>query len=537
MLIRIGCEKFRHGDVIFGPGLNVVLGDNKATNSIGKTTLLKVVDFVFGGGALLSTSPDVMQVLGHHKYKFVFEFDREYIFTRSTERFDEVCEVDTDDKIIRILSLDDFTAFLKSKYTEGLEGISFREMVGLVSRMWGKNNLDPQRPLHAHSAQNGTSCVEYLIKLFGEYSKIQELTKIQAERKAEKAGVVKAFDNKIIKKITKTQYGKNDQDIVAKNLQLQDIKDQLAQYAISFGELINDAVLAAKSKKNDLLAIKMDLQSQLIRVRSNLEASLKITKKSFEPLQTIFPDINTDKLAEIEFFHSGLAKILKEEIKVKERILSEQIKSVEAEVCEADSKISYALKSVDKPSFIVDAVCDISLELDELKRQNYFFEMEANLSRIIRSLGKQLKEIKIEIIDDIQLEINSKVRDIVDQIYSAARKAPVLSLSPASYDFSIVQDTGTGSAYSNLIIFDLALLGITQLPFIIHDSVLYKNIQNDAVSNIIGMYSEQKKQCFIAFDELSKQSEGTQKLLVDNKVRSLSDDSVLYITDWRKKNG
>lgn len=99
---------------------------------------------------------------------------------------------------------------------------------------------------------------------------------------------------------------------------------------------------------------------------------MKITKKSFEPLQTIFPDINTDKLAEIELFHSGLAKILKEEIKVKERILSEQIKSVEAEVCEADSKISYALKSVDKPSFIVDAVCDISLELDELKRQNYF---------------------------------------------------------------------------------------------------------------------------------------------------------------------
>ena len=523
--------------MFFSSGLNVVLGDDKATNSIGKTTLLKVVDFVFGGSALLSTSKDVVQVLGHHKYKFVLEFERQYVFTRSTERFDEVCEVDGDDNILSVLPLDDFTAFLKAKYTEGLEGISFREMVGLVSRMWGKHNLDPQRPLHAYSGQNATNCVEYLIKLFGEYSKIQRLTKEQSERKAEKTGVTKAFDNKIIKKITKTQHDKNDLDIVNKNSQLQDIKEQLAQYAISFGELINDAVLAAKSRKNELLVVKMDLQSQLIRVRSNLDASLKITKKSFEPLQAIFPKINTDRLAEIELFHSGLAKILKEEIKIKERVLSEQIKNVEEEVCDADSKISYALKSVDKPSFIVDAVCDISLELDELKRQNYFFEMEVGLSKSIREIGKQIRAIKLEIIEDIQVDINIMVRYIVDQVYSAERKAPALTLSPSNYDFSIVQDTGTGSAYSNLIVFDLALLGITQLPFIIHDSLLYKNIQNDAVSNMIKMYSEQKKQCFIAFDELSKQSAETQKLLVDNQVRCLNEESVLYIIDWRKKNG
>lgn len=35
--------------ITFHKGLNVVLGDNKGTNSIGKSTLLMVIDFIFGG--------------------------------------------------------------------------------------------------------------------------------------------------------------------------------------------------------------------------------------------------------------------------------------------------------------------------------------------------------------------------------------------------------------------------------------------------------------------------------------------------------
>lgn len=66
MLREIRCEKFRTGVVTFHPGLNVVLGDENATNSIGKSTLLMLVDFVFGGSTLLEWNQDVVAELGHH---------------------------------------------------------------------------------------------------------------------------------------------------------------------------------------------------------------------------------------------------------------------------------------------------------------------------------------------------------------------------------------------------------------------------------------------------------------------------------------
>lgn len=49
MLVEIRCDKFKKKVITFHKGLNVVLGDNKGTNSIGKSTLLMVIDFIFGG--------------------------------------------------------------------------------------------------------------------------------------------------------------------------------------------------------------------------------------------------------------------------------------------------------------------------------------------------------------------------------------------------------------------------------------------------------------------------------------------------------
>ena len=43
MLIEIRSSVLRDGPLKFGVGLNVVIGDKKATNSIGKSTVLMLV--------------------------------------------------------------------------------------------------------------------------------------------------------------------------------------------------------------------------------------------------------------------------------------------------------------------------------------------------------------------------------------------------------------------------------------------------------------------------------------------------------------
>ena len=60
MLVEIKCDIFREKAVKFHSGFNVVLGDEKASNSIGKSNLLLIIDFVFGGNVFTPGSvPDV----------------------------------------------------------------------------------------------------------------------------------------------------------------------------------------------------------------------------------------------------------------------------------------------------------------------------------------------------------------------------------------------------------------------------------------------------------------------------------------------
>ena len=54
MLAEISCSEFKHhcevrSPIRFNEGLNVVLGTDAGNNSIGKSTLLMIVDFAFGG--------------------------------------------------------------------------------------------------------------------------------------------------------------------------------------------------------------------------------------------------------------------------------------------------------------------------------------------------------------------------------------------------------------------------------------------------------------------------------------------------------
>jgi len=53
--------------------LNIILGGGTGVNSIGKSTMLLIIDFVFGGNAYLSS--DAVKQLGNHNIEFVFEFD------------------------------------------------------------------------------------------------------------------------------------------------------------------------------------------------------------------------------------------------------------------------------------------------------------------------------------------------------------------------------------------------------------------------------------------------------------------------------
>lgn len=154
MLIEIRSDQFRTKRIEFHKGLNVVLGDENATNSIGKSTLLMVVDFAFGGNSLLDHNKDLIVELGHHDYFFSFEFGEDISrFRRGTYQPDVVYKCNKDYESTSPISIEEYTAFLKAAYRIGFEDISFRSLVGLYLRVWGKDNLNVHNPfiLYKHS--------------------------------------------------------------------------------------------------------------------------------------------------------------------------------------------------------------------------------------------------------------------------------------------------------------------------------------------------------------------------------------------------
>lgn len=69
MLCEIICDYFKQPRIQFYPGLNTVLGDGSGSNSIGKSTFLMIIDFVFGGNDYVNKSTDVQRNIGKHTNK------------------------------------------------------------------------------------------------------------------------------------------------------------------------------------------------------------------------------------------------------------------------------------------------------------------------------------------------------------------------------------------------------------------------------------------------------------------------------------
>lgn len=536
MLTEIRSDVFRKSPIIFTEGLNVILGDENATNSIGKSSLLMIVDFAFGGRSLLEYNKDLVYELGHHYYYFTFSFEDElYHFRRGTNEPELIYRCSENFSAEEAMDLDSYCSLLKGAYSIGLEDISFRSLVGLYMRVWGKENHDVHRPLHIAKSQPASDCVNNLIKTFGKYGEIRALTTELDRKEDERTALQKAFKNQIVPKIGKKEHDANVDRIAQMEDEIEEIKSSLAKFATNIGELVNREVIELKVQKDKLLANKLLVDSKLVRIRANLKNNRHIKSKHFDGLTKFFPEINADRLAEVEEFHSKLAGLLRSELRASEKELDAQLERLITEISEIDSHLALILKTIDQPSVIVDRVYDIANNLTAAKNENRFYDTAEKFKKEVSALKEKLSQGKEKVIGLVQSQVNDELHQIVAQIYGPDRKSPRLELRENSYSYEVHEDTGTGTAYAALIAFDLAVFNLTTLPAIAHDSFLYKNIENDSAARLFSLYNATKKQSFVAIDEIQKYGKETIDLLTTKCARHLSNDDVLFTKDWRKK--
>lgn len=184
MLINVWSDRFNDAGeprppIVFHPGLNVVEGGAEAENSIGKSTLLSIVDYAFGGADFAKsdviTDPDAV---GHHTICFTFRFrEQDRYFSRDTSRPGFVQEYfDPEWKERKEeWQIDDYRVFLAEQYGLNIPDSTLRELIGRFVRIDTEQLAMLKKPLKAAPAQPDEQGVFALEKLFGVYGKLKQL--------------------------------------------------------------------------------------------------------------------------------------------------------------------------------------------------------------------------------------------------------------------------------------------------------------------------------------------------------------------------
>lgn len=154
MLVEVRCDKFISNGKVrepirFHAGLNVVLGDDNGSNSIGKSTFLMILDFVFGGTDYIQKCVDVQENVKEHTICFAFDFGGQmYYFSRNTVDYNNVVKCNAEYQALpeEPLSLQKYGEFLCEHYALLAEGITWRGAIARFIRVYKRDTLDDMHP-------------------------------------------------------------------------------------------------------------------------------------------------------------------------------------------------------------------------------------------------------------------------------------------------------------------------------------------------------------------------------------------------------
>ena len=537
MLKEIRCVHFSHSPIKFQPGLNVILGDDDAKNSIGKSTVLMVIDFVFGGSTFTEKGDaGAIRELGPHRYDYSFQFGTDWMyFSRDTDSPDLVHECNEVYEVQRELGLDEYNRILKRMYRlDGLDG-TFRNIVSPFARIWKKGGLDPSHPFIASEKETFASAIARLIDLFGRSPDVAQERKTLDGLKSRKKLIGDSMAASIIPRITKTQYKENTQSIESNRAQIEQLKNGFGGALNVYESLFDQNLQKKQQRKIALGSYRVELKNKIRRLEREISGITPRLAANIALVADFFPTVDVERLEQVEAFHQKIGSIVKKELRDELTSTVEQERAAAVEVTQLDMEIQSSLQSKGMPDDVFNTLFQVKEAVDKASNENAYFESKVNIDSAVKGSNDRLEDIYAGIFLAIEGQVNSKLHSFNKVVYGAMRVPSQLRIkSAASYRFTSPDDTGTGKSFAGLVGFDLAMLSMTKLPMAIHDSVIYKNIEVPATVRILRILSAMRsKQIFLSFDEAKKFGPYIERLLRRFTVLKLANDDLLYKKDWR----
>lgn len=530
MLREIYCEQFHQKTVTFNDGLNVILGTNSGDNSIGKSTFMMIVDFVFGGNTY-STDSDILKEVGKHRICCKFEFNgASFYFARYNTASNTVWECDDHYNEVREISNSEYCVWLSKQYGIDLFRLSLRDSVGRYIRVYGKANFDEHRPLHVTSAEPAKEAIIALLKLFDMYKIIVDLEDSAKEAKEISAAFTKAQAKSLIANIGAREYKQNTKAIKELEEEIRRISDGLEH---GLDDVEAEATEEAVSIKNELSKMKRarsKVYSRMKTLDENAGYPFSQTSEAYVELQRYFPSVDIKHLAEVESFHEKIALIFAAEIKAEYAKLKEELAAWDVAISECEEHLRQLVHNPSLSKIVLERHAAALRSIQQKQAENEAYEKGAELKEANRTANANLQKVK-----DEQLAI---MGDAINRnLYDFEVSAPKIHFSSTNYSFFTPSDKGTGTAYKGLIVYDLAVMHLTPLPILVHDSVVLKQISDIAIENILEQYISCGKQVFIALDKQDSYSPKATSLLEKYaKLRLAPGGEELFGRSWAIMN-
>ncbi len=539
MIKEIFCDKFKKQQIPFKDGLNVVLGDDSGANSIGKSTMLLVIDYMLGGKHY-QTKSDIIGHVGHHTIFVCFEFDGEkFYFARKTEQSDTVFKSSPDYKILdgKEMTLLQYRKFLQDKYELNIYGCTLRTFIGLFARIYDRGNYMETLPLLEHHGDSSENSIKRLVKIFGVYEDVGTLDLNLKNLKERNDLFKKALAIDLIKgPKNKKELKNNEGQINSLQQEIDILTLELANREVSLGTLQLKKVLEIKEELAKFQTLKNKNDSKIRRIQNNLNSTKTVSIIDLEKLKKFFPEANFLEITKINNFHSTLCTALSDEMTNKIKSLEMLNKQLESEVKKLLQSIENVVSETNSTKIGVQQLAQMQRQMYELITENSTYEKKTSFAKEKKDAEDLYNDTLQKILTSVQQVMNTKILEYNGIVYNNTKKAPQLTLQPKKYIYDCPDDEGTGSRYSGLVLFDLAVLGCTKLPVLFHDSLILKNIEDNAIEKIMQLYdSFSNKQIFIAFDKKTAYTEDTQKIVDKNIVLKLSPNGhELFGKSWSR---
>lgn len=167
-----------------------------------------------------------------------------------------------------------------------------------------------------------------------------------------------------------------------------------------------------------------------------------------------------------------------------------ELETVQADIENIEKQIADCGNEED---FTTAFLLEFSRIQGEIDRLNALLNEDTNRKAAAAKVSADRKNIKTNektILTEIEKSINEKLSAYSESILGKDIESIQFHFpTNASYELGSPLDDGTGTDYTSLILFDFAVLNLTKLPAIIHDSYLISNIRGNRLENLIKAYA------------------------------------------------